>query len=227
MRLVAAESLLLVGLLCLSAYVLWAFLSLEGAPQPGWAEALAEKLPQYVSRELVLTVGLCGALYWALQVLGRNNFSFWLIALLVVLPQGPAIWAHNQLQWFHLFGIEASLETTHSQIWQAALFLASLVGLVALYRAMGLRRLDRQLKSQRTDDTDRSRIILFEGLMLVAMIAVGLLLAFSMVVVANALGKLDALLKWSPWGVLTVGSGATLLLVMTLVLWFRYRESPE
>ena len=41
MKLVAAESLLLAGLLFLSAFVLLAALSAEGLPESTWIEALA------------------------------------------------------------------------------------------------------------------------------------------------------------------------------------------
>ena len=227
MKIVAAESLLLAGLLLLSAYGLWAFVSLEEVQQYAWVEALAERFPEYGSKELALAVPTCVAVYWGLHLLGTNNLAFWSMALLVMLPQGPTIWAHNQFAWFNFFGVQAGLETAHPQLWQATLFLASLVGLVGLYRAIGLRKLDRQLESQRADATDRKHILLFETLMLLGLVGAGLSLAFLMVVGANALGKLDFLLDWSPWGVLTIGAGATILLILTLVLWFRSREGPD
>ena len=227
MRLAAAESLLLAGLLLLSAYGLWGFLSTEAVQQYAWAEALSERFPGYASRELALAVPLCVAAYWGLHALGVNSLAFWLMALLIILPQGPAIWAHNQIEWFNFFGVEAGLEAADPQLRQATLFLASLVGLVALYRAIGLRRLDQQLASQNADDGDRRHIVLFEALMLVGVIAAGLSLAFLMVLAASALSRLDPLLDWSPWGVLSTGAAATVLLLLTLVLWFRSREGPD
>ena len=227
MKLVAAELLLLAGLLLLSAYGLWAFVALEEVQQYAWVEALAERFPEYGSRELALAVPLCVAAYWGLHMLGANNLAFWSMALLVILPQGPAIWTHNQFAWFNFFGVQADLETAHPQLWQATLFLASLVGLVVLYRAIGLRKLDRQLESQRAEETDRKQIVLFEALMLIGLVGAGLSLAFLMVVGANALAKFDLLVDWSPWGVLSIGAGATILLILTLVLWFRSREGPD
>lgn len=227
MKLIAVESLLLTALLLLSAYVLWAFLSVEGVDQPGWAGNLSEQFPDYASRELALGVILFGAVYWAIQLAGYNSVAFWYIALIVILPQAPAIGSHSQLQWLPLVGVEAALESTGSQLWQASLFLGSLVGLVTLYRIMGLRRLDRQLRSQGTDEGDRRRVVLAESFMLLGLILTGLLLGFLMVAVANVLGKLDTVLERSPWGILTIGGGATLLLVLALVSWFRDHEGSD
>ncbi len=227
MRLAAAESLLLAGLLLLSAYGLWDFLSTEVVQQSAWAEALAERFPDYASRELALAVPLCVAAYWGLHALGANSLVFWSMALLIILPQGPAIWAHNQIEWFNFFGVEAGLEVADPQLRQATLFLGSLVGLVALYRTISLRRLDQQLASQDADAADRRRIVLFEALMLGGLITAGLSLAFLMVLVANVLGRLDPLLDWSPWGVLSIGAAATVLLLLTVMLWFRSREGPD
>ena len=226
MRLVAIESALLTGLLLLSAYVLWASLSVETVRQQGWVEVLSGRLPEYASLELGLAGVLCVAAYWILQVLGHTSTAFWLMTLLVILPQAPAIWSHNQLQWLPLIGMEGTLNPTHSQLWQAALFLGSLVGLMVLYRLLGLRVLNRQLKLQGANDEDRRRVMVAEALMLPCLTVVGLLLAFLIVIVANSLGKIDTLLQRSPWGVLTIGGGATLLLILTLAFWFRYRNAP-
>lgn len=227
MKQVAAESLLLAGLLLLAAYGLWNFLSVEELQQYAWVDGLAERFPGYASRELALAVPMCVVVYWGLHLLGVNSLAFWLMAVLIILPQGPAIWAYNQIEWFKFFGVEPGLEVADPQLRQAAIFVVSLVGLVALYRAIGLRRLDRQLASQNADDADRQHIMLAEALMLVGLIAAGLLLTFLMVLAATALGRLDPLLDWSPWGVLSIGAAATLLLLLTLVFWFRPRESPE
>ena len=227
MKFVAVESLLLAGLLLLSAYGLWSFVSLEEVQQYAWVQAWAERFPAYGSRELALAVPTCVVLYWGLHVLGAGNLAFWSMALLVVLPQGLTIWPHNQFAWFNFFGIEAGLDAVHPELWQAALFLASLVGLVVLYRLIGLRKLDRQLESQRADEADRKQVVTFEALMMSGLVGAGLPLAFLMVVGANALGKVEPLVDWSPWGVLTIGAGATVLLILTLVLWFRARVSPD
>ena len=227
MRLALVESLLLAGLLMLSAYVLWAFLSIEGTGQPEWAGAFSERLPDYASWELALTIILPLVIYWVLQFLGRSSLAFWFAGLLVILPQAPAIGSHSQLHWFPLFGVEASLESTHSQPWQAALFLGSLVGLIALSRIMGLRRLDRQLKTQGIDEEDRYHVVLAESCMLLPLLLTGLLLAFVMVAVANVLGEMDTVLERSPWGILTVGGSATLLLVLSLFFWFRYSDDSQ
>ena len=63
--------------------------------------------------------------------------------------------------------------------------------------------------------------------MLAGLVAAGLLLVLLMVFAAAMLGRLDVLLQQSPWAVLTIGGGATFLFALTLVLWFRARESTD
>ena len=92
MKLVVAESLILVGVLLLAAYVLSDFVSAEELHQSGWIYRLAGRLPGYALRQPALVVLPCIALYWGLQLLGHSRFAFWAILLLVVLLQGPAIW---------------------------------------------------------------------------------------------------------------------------------------
>ena len=224
MRFFAAESLLLAGLLFLSAFVFRTTLSSDGLPESTWIEALAARLPEDASVELVLGALLCIALYWTLHLLGLPRLAFWPIALLVMLSYGPAIWGHNQLELYRLFGLNASLGTVDTQIPDATLFLASLVGLVALYRVIGLRELNQQLSSQKTEDSDRNGIMLCETLLLLGLIGAALLLTSLIVLVATALARSDALLTSPPWTVLTVGGGAVLLLTLTLALWFRTRQ---
>lgn len=145
----------------------------------------------------------------------------------LILLQGPAIWSQNQLQLFHLFGVQANLEPAQSQVWQTALFLASLIGLVTLYRTIRLRKFDRQLTSQGADDADRRRIVAFEVFVMGALVASGLLLSCLIIIGSRSLGRFNSLFDWSPWGVLSIGSVATILVILTVVLWFRSRESPE
>ena len=225
MKIVAAESLVLVGLFLLSSFALWTALSVEGLPKSSWIESLAGRLPEYASSELMLAILLCVGIYWALQLFGHAQTAFWLIALLILLLHAPAIWGHNQLHLYRLVGLDASLDAVNSQLLDTTLFLVSLVGLVALYRIIGLRKLGRQLASQRIEKSDRNRIMLCEALILLALIVGGLLLSFVIVLVAIVLGRSDALLVWSPWTVLSVGGGASLVFALTLVLWFRTREN--
>ena len=227
MKLVVAESLILAGVLFLAAYVLSDFVSAEEVQQSGWIYGLVGRLPGYALRQPALVVLPCIALYWGLQLLGHSRFAFWAILLLVVLLQGPAIWAHNQLQLFHLFGVQTNLEPAQSQVWQTALFLASLIGLVALYRTIRLRKLDCQLTSQGADDADRRRIVAFEVFVMSGLVGSGLLLSCLIIMGSRSLGRFNSLFDWSPWGVLSIGSVASILVILTVVLWFRSRESPE
>lgn len=223
MRLAVAESLLLTGLLLLSALVLIDSVAAGGLRAFLRPDLIAELIPEYASREVVLAVFLSIALYWALHVLGRDHLAFWTMVLLVTLPHGMAIWGHNQIEWHQLFDFKAGVGDDRSQLRDTALFLVSLMGLVALYRAINLRRLDRQMSEQGIEAADRSRLVLNEGVMLLGLIAAGLLSAFGMIFVSSALGRFDVLPEESSWSILAVGGGASLLLAFTLVLWYRVR----
>jgi hypothetical protein len=223
----ATESLLLAGLLFLAAYELWVFFSLEGAQESTWLGAMAERLPEYTSLEVLLAVLLCFLLYWVLQRWVNSSFAFWSMALLIIVSQGPVIWTYNRLQWSYFWGMQPSIEAPYHIVWQCSLFFASLIGLVALYRVIGLRKLDGQLRSQSTDHADRRRVMLSEVWMLMGLIGAGLILATLMVVCAAALGQLDSLLDQSSWRVLAIGGGASLLLILSLAFSFRSHESHE
>lgn len=223
MKFAAAELLLLAGLLLLSAFVLWDSVSAGEVSTSSWLDPAARLFPAYISRELLLAVSLCIVVYWGLQVLGRSHIAFWLMALFVILPNALAIWDHNQIEWHQLLGLEALLGAERSQLWDTALFLVSLVGLVALYRTIGLRKLGHQMSLQGIEGPDRDRLMLYEGLMLFGLTSAGLLLAFLILLAATMLGRFDALLDWSSWAVVTIGAGATFLLAITLVFWFRGR----
>ena len=79
-----------------------------------------------------------------------TTLSFWLLTLAVLLPQGPAVLAHNRLDWASFWrGPSSSPEL--SQITVGALFLLSLVLLVTLHRIAELRRLRGRLGALRLE----------------------------------------------------------------------------
>ena len=230
MKFVVVESLLLAGLLSLSAFVFFSTLSLEGLFERAWVEPLVRRVLEYASGEMllaVLTVVLTLAFYWALQLSGRGRRAFWLVALLVILLHAPAIWGHNQLEINRFLGVFVGLEAVHSQLLDSALFLATLIGLVALLRVAGLRLLNRQLSSQEVEALDRSRVIASETLMLIGLVTWGLARALLMILVPTWLAKSDTLMAGSPRTILIVGGAAVLLFALTLVLWFHRRENVE
>ena len=92
---VAAESVLLLSLLTLALLVFRSSITNEAILEMGiWKN--------------VAVIFVCFAVYWAMQTLRRNLAAFWLIATLVILAQGLAIWPHNALEWSQFFGVEVS-----------------------------------------------------------------------------------------------------------------------
>ena len=186
MRSAVAETLLLASLLLLGSYMAWDASLALGLPEPSW---LATSSPWLIVMEVLLAVVLLVAAYWALQALGYNQLSFWLIAGLTILPHSVTAWGHNQLKWYELFGLRLELIGERFLVWDAALFLAALAGLIALYRLMGLRNLERRMALQGISESDKRHILQYEALLLAGLIAAGLLLALFTVLVAAALGQ--------------------------------------
>ena len=213
MKLAAAESLLLVGLVTLSVSVA--------------REAAATRFANYGLVELAATALVVAGLYWLLSWRGRVRLAFLLIALIALLPHVPAIWSHNRLELYRLFGLDATVTAFNSTTVDGVLLLASLVGLAALHRLAGLRRMDRQLRSQGAMDSDRGSIVLGEAGMLLGLTAAALLSSFLLVLLAALAGRVETLLDWSPWTVLLVGVGGALVFTSTLALWFRSQREGE
>ncbi len=206
----AAESVLLIALLLLAALVLRSSFSSEAiAGFGGWDTA-----------GVILAIF---AVYWAMQVLGRNQVGFWVMALIVVLAQGPAIWTHNALEWTQFFGLETDSENVRSLVRDTIWFLVSLVGLMSLYRTMGLRRLDDLLLARQVGADDRNSVLVGEGIVLVGLMICGGILALLMVLTASSLGRHQGLLAHSPWSVMTVGASAAVLYVCALFVWLTRR----
>ena len=157
---VAAESVLLLSLLTLALLVFRSSITNEAILEMGfWKNAAV--------------MFACFAVYWAVQTLGRNLAAFWLIATLVILAQGLAIWPHNALEWTQFFGVEVNSAEGRSLLKDTILLLVSLVGLMALNRIIGLRRLDGLLITRQVGTRDRNSILMNEGLVLVGLIVCG------------------------------------------------------
>ena len=207
---VAAELVLLLGLFALAALVLKGSIS-------------AERIREVGPWELTGAILVCSAIYWVIQMLGHNQTAFWLAASLVFLAQGLAIWPHNALEWTQFFGIDSVGEIDRSLVRDTILFLISLVGLITLYRTIGLRKLDGLLLSRQVSASERNKILVNEGLMLLGLMACGILLALIIVLIASSVGKHQDLLSRSPWAVMIVGGGAAVLFVSSLTAWFARR----
>ena len=219
-----AETALLAGLLFLSVLSVPDATNADGPSGFSWSEHLARFLPDQVLTELLPSVALCLMLYWVLHLLGRAQISFWLMALIVVLPQSSAIFSHNQIGWDQFFAFEFGVVDDRSLLRDTGIFLLSLVGLVALNRAVGLRQLDRRMRLQGLDRLARDGAARFEVILLVGLVAVALLLTLVMMGLSALLGRFDGVLDGSSWTVVIIGGGASLLLASSLVLWYRGRQ---
>ncbi len=224
LRYATAETVLLVGLLLLSVVSIPDTIVTDGQPSFSWSEQLARFVPDQVFSELLLPVSLCLAFYWTLHLLGRAHIAFWMMALLVVLPHSAAIFSHNQIGWDQFFAFELGIPGDRSLLKDTGLFLLSLVGLVGLNRAVGLRLLDRRMHLQGIDRAERNGATLSELALLIGLVAAALLLTAVMMGLSALLGSFDGVLEGSSWTVVIIGGGASLLLASSLVLWYRGRQ---
>ena len=229
-RFAATESLLLAGLLLPSVLALRASVAADLPAYTPFSGPLVRVLPalglfpDHFLWELIPVVALCVVLYWALHGLGRGHVAFWLMAALVLLPQVVFVWEHNRIDWLQFFDVELVVEDDRSLIGDSALFLVSLVGLAALYRAIGLRQLDRRMLLQGIERVDRDTAAKFEAVMLAGLVAAALLATLLMLALSALLGRFDGPLQSSSWSVVTIGGGATILLALSLALWYRGRR---
>ena len=221
MRIVVVETLLLASLLLLASYVAWDAGPALGLPESHWLNWLAGALSWSMVLEVLLAVLLLIAAYWALQALGYNQLSFWVMAGLTILPHSVVAWGHNQLKWYELFGLRLELIGERFLFWDAALFLAALAGLIALYRLIGVRKLERQMVLQGIAESDRRQVMQYETLLLAGLLATGLLLALFTILVAAVLGQYNEFMADSPWAAGSIGVTVGLLLALALLIWHR------
>lgn len=229
-RFAAAESLILAGLLLPPALALRASLAADVPASIVLSSPTVRLLP-YVSLipdhfiwDLLPAVGMCVVLYWALHGLGRGQVAFWLIAALALLPQVMLVWEHNRIDWLQLLELDLVVEDDGSVLRDTGMFLLSLVGLAALHRAIGLRHLDRRMLLQGIGRVDRNTAAKLEGVMLVGLVAAALLATLLVLALSGLLGMIDGPLQESSWSVVTIGGGATVLLALSLALWYRGRR---
>ena len=226
-RFLVVESLLLGCLLSLAGYVFWESSGRDPGLDTFWrgqAEALgpgASGIPP-----LMVIAGICCLpiiFYWLLQWLRMNTLSFWMVTLAALLLQGPAVLAHNQLDWASFWGGPSSSPEL-SQITVGALFLLSLVLLVTLQRVAELRRLRGELRTLRLESGEQGNVLASEVLALVGLVGSSLVVTAVLLSTASALARMNNLLAHSPWTVLTIGAAALLMLTGSLHLWLRTRQ---
>ena len=221
---IAAETALVVGLVLLCAFVLRSSFPVDPPEELSGLQPASDLLPVYGKRELSAVVSIVVAAYWTLQVLRRNHLAFWLLATAAILSYAQAIWTHNHIDWYQFFGINPVVDTSRSQMWDTALFLMCLTGLLALNHTTRLRRLDNSLTRRGVSVADRYRVVLNETLLVFGLLGVAAVLALLIVTAASLLGRPGLLPTESTWIVMIVGGSAAFLFVCALVLWFRARN---
>ena len=227
-RFLAVESLLLGCLLSLAGYVFWESSGRDPGLDTLWSDQLEALGPGVlgISPLMVVIAGICCLpiiFYWLLQWLRMNTLSFWIVILAALLLQGPAVLAHNQLDWASFWrGPSSSPEL--SQITVGALFLLSLVLLATLQRVAELRRLRGELRTLRLESGEQGNVITTEVLVLAGLVGSSLVVTAMLLSAASALARMNNLLAHSPWTVLTIGAAALLMLTGSLHLWLRTRQ---
>ena len=226
-RFVAAESLLLSGVLLLAAYVLWDMGFVLYVQVPSWVERADELLLFSAPWQPLFMVAFGLAVYWGLQSLGRDRIAFWLLALVATLPHAAPAWSHNRIGWHELLEFQEELVGDRSAYLDMTLFVACLIGLVALHRILGMKGLERRMLSRGVEPLDKRRIMRYESVLLAGLIVASLLLAGLIVILAAVLARYDDLLNESPLTIVMLGGSAALLLAFTLLLWFRGRQGAR
>ena len=223
-RFLVVESLLLASLLSLAGYVFWESLG----PDTLWRDQSQAQelgllgLPPFVT----VVAGVCClsvVLYWLFQWLRMTTLSFWMVTLAVFLPQGPAVLAHNHLDWASFLGGPTS-STELSQVAVGTLFLMSLALLATLQRVSELRRLAGRLNTLGLESGEQGKFIASEILTLVGLVGFSMFATAVLVTVAATLTRLNNLLVHSPWTILTTGAAALLMVTAFLHLWLRTRQ---
>ena len=225
--LAAVEAALMLLLLLIAAWQFWVWTSPpEVLTGPG-AETMAAGMPAFGLSSLLAGVLFGAAAYGLLQVLGKSSLALWLVAVLALLPQGPGIWAHNKLGWEKFMGMETPVGDGNPLLVAGGLFLISLLGLVVLHRAIAMRRLGRLLERRRVDMAERDGIMRSESLVLGGILGVSLLLSVLLVAAGSGLSRAEWLTSAVPWTVVTIGGGASLLLIGFTALYLQSLRGQE
>ena len=227
-RFILVESFLLGCLFLIAAYMFWqSFPTIPGVAMfLGDGEAFQRSSPFGVSLFVFVIAGFCllpTVLYWVMQWMGMTGRSFWMATLVSLLPQFPAVVAHNQLDWALFWrAVKASPELSQTTI--GALFLVSLALLLALQRVSELRRLRGRLGNLGLEDGEQGQIIAWEVVALAGLVGSALVVTLVLVLVAAGFARMAELLGYSHWTVLTVGAAALFVMAVFLHCWLRMRQ---
>ena len=225
--LAATEAALVLLLLLIAAWQFWMWASPTGMLAGPGAETMATRMPSFGLSHLMAGVLFVAAAYGLSQVFGKSSLALWLVAALTLLPQGPGIWAHNKLGWEKFMGMDTPVGDGNPLLVAGGLFLISLLGLVVLHRAIAMRRLGRLLERRRVDGAERDGILRSEGMVLGGIVGASLLLSVVLVVAGTGLSRAEWLTSAVPWTVVTIGGGASLLLIGFTALYLQSLSTQE
>ncbi len=217
----AAEIALVLCVLGLAAWQFAGWVSSAAELDPGGSNTLAALLPPFGNFHLMVAVLLATGLYGLIQFFGKSSLALWALTILVILPQIPGVWSHNKLSWEKFMGVEASMGEGHPFLLAGAIFVGTLLGLVVLHRVIALRKLGGLLSSRNVDTAERDGTLANEGLALAVIVSLALVLALVLVGAGTVMGGSTLLTSRVPWAVVTVGGGASLLLLGFIALFLR------
>ncbi len=223
----AAEAALVLLLMLLAAWQFWEWVAAPGQPGEPVSGTVAGKMPSIGSSHLIVGLLVSMAVYGLLQVLRRSELALWLLALLVILPQLPAVWSHNRLVWEKFMGVDTPMGMGHSPFMAGLLFLLTLVGLLVLHRVIALRKLGRLLVARRVGDAERETILTNEAATMGGVVSVALAASVLLVLGGTVLGRAEWLTNAVPWTVVTIGGGASLLLLGFIAVFLRGVRTQE
>ncbi len=225
--LVAAESALVLLLLLFAAWQFWGWAAAPVALGVSGADSMASKMPSLGLSYLLTAVLVVAGVYGLFQFFGRSSLALWTTAVLVLLPQAPGIWAHNKLGWGKFMGLNTPVGDGHSLLVAGGLFLVGVLGLVVLHRVIAMRRLGRLLVRRRIESEERDGVLLNESLVLGGIVALALALSVLLVVAGAGLSRAEWLTSRVPWTVVTIGGGASLLLIGFIAFYLRGLSALE
>ena len=214
-------------LLLVAAWQFWGWASPAGQLDAANPESMAARMPPFGGSQVILALLIAAGAYAALQFMGRSSLALWMAAVLTLAPQAPGVWAHNNLAWERFTGATTTIGDGHPEFLAGGLFVASLLGLFVLHRVIAMRTLGVLLADRRVDHPERIATLKNEGSSLTGILGLALLLALVLVGAGTVLGRSEWLTNMVPWTVVTVGGGASLLLIGFIALFLRGLMTQE
>ena len=178
------------------------------------------------SLTLIAIFALPVVLYWTLQFRGSRRVSFWLVAVLSLGPQLPAVLAYNRVDWLS-FWKYPMFTTDIPQPIVGLLLLVSLLALATLQRTSDLRGLSTRHHKLGLDSEDHALLVKSEALVLAAIVGAALGITGILMAMGMMLSGLGGSLETFPWMVVCVGALTLMLLAAIIALWVRGLNSSQ